>query len=47
MLGTLPSVRLRLIMSFKYAWLAYLSGPSPQENSCDPFTAINPRQGHM
>src|SRR6218665_2919253 len=47
MLGTPASVRLRLIISFKYACLANLSGPRPQDKPCDPSAVTNPPQGHM
>src|SRR6218665_1355615 len=47
MLGTPASVRLRLMMSFKQACLAYLPGPSPQDNPCEPSAVTNPPQGHM
>src|SRR6218665_2901762 len=47
MLGTPASVRLRLIISFKYACLANLPGPRPQDKPCEPSAVINPPQGHM
>src|SRR6218665_3807926 len=47
MLGTLASVRLRLIISFKYACLANLPGPRPQDKPCEPSAVTNPPQGHM
>src|SRR6218665_3435926 len=47
MLGTPASVRLRLMMSFKQACLAYLPGPSPQDNPCEPSAVTNPPHGHM
>src|SRR6218665_477841 len=42
MLGTPASVRLRLIISFKYACLANLSGPRPQDKPCEPSAVTNP-----
>src|SRR6218665_3787447 len=47
MLGTLASVRLRLMISFKYACLANLPGPSPQDKPCEPSAVIQPSTGHM
>src|SRR6218665_1573944 len=47
MLGTPASVRLLLIISFKYACLANLPGPRPQDKPCEPSSLTNPPQGHM
>ena len=47
MLGTPASVRLRLMISFKYMWLAYLPGPRPQDKPCEPSAMTNPPQGRI